>query len=327
MHDPGHVSPDPELGFSFPAYARLSETGRLPIRVHASIRDDALATALAGGLRSGDILGADPDGRARIGWQKCYADGSLGSRTAALLADIEPEPDHPLPPERRRGIWMTEPEALRDLVDRAAAGGIATQIHAIGDAAVRAALDALEPTAGRSAVHAPDRAPPAASTRRTGPGSPPRASRPASSPSISGRTRPRRDGCGVTGPSGTATPGARSPRPGRSSPSGPTPRSSRSTRGPGIALAVRREDPSWPAGTPAFGPDEALSIERALRAACVDPAVTAGERDRGRLTVGQRADVAIIPSAAIDDPAGPDGALASVRPSIVLVDGRVVHEL
>ena len=149
VHDPGHVSPDPELGFSFPAYARLSETGRLPIRVHASIRDDALATALAGGLRSGDVLGADPDGRARIGWQKCYADGSLGSRTAALLADIEPEPDRPLPPERRRGVWMTEPEALRDLVDRAAAGGIATQIHAIGDAAVRAALDALEPTAGR----------------------------------------------------------------------------------------------------------------------------------------------------------------------------------
>ena len=55
---------------------------------------------------------------------------------------------------------------------------------------------------------------------------------------------------------------------------------------PGIALAVRREDPRWPAGTPPFGPDEALTPGRALRAACVDPAVSAGEPDRGRLTVG-----------------------------------------
>ena len=95
---------------------------------------------------------------------------------------------------------------------------------------------------------------------------------------------------------------------------------------PGIALAVRRDDPTWPDGTPPFGPGEALTVDRALRAACVDPAVTAGERDRGRLTVGQRADVAIIPAAAIDDPAGSDGSLGSVRPSIVIVDGRVVHE-
>src|SRR4029077_12232951 len=47
----------------------------------------------------------------------------------------------------RRGVWITRSEALREQVDRAAAGGIATQIHGIGDAAVRAALDALAPTA------------------------------------------------------------------------------------------------------------------------------------------------------------------------------------
>ena len=146
-HDPGPLSPDPELDWSYPAYAHLSELERLPVRVLASLRDDALDTALAGGLRSGAILGANPRGRARIGWQKCFADGSLGSRTAALLADIEPEPDRPLAPERRRGVWITEPDELRERVERAAAGGIATQIHGIGDAAVRAALDALEPTA------------------------------------------------------------------------------------------------------------------------------------------------------------------------------------
>src|SRR5687768_13472604 len=39
-HDPGAVAPDPDLAFSYPAYARLSDAGRLPLRVHACMRDD-----------------------------------------------------------------------------------------------------------------------------------------------------------------------------------------------------------------------------------------------------------------------------------------------
>jgi predicted amidohydrolase YtcJ len=95
---------------------------------------------------------------------------------------------------------------------------------------------------------------------------------------------------------------------------------------PGIALAVRREDPRWPAGTPPFGPHEELSLDRALRAACVDPAVAAREPDRGRLTVGQRADLAVIPLAAIREPVEPGGPLATARPTLVMVDGRVAFE-
>jgi predicted amidohydrolase YtcJ len=96
---------------------------------------------------------------------------------------------------------------------------------------------------------------------------------------------------------------------------------------PGLALAVRREDARWPAGTPPFGPDQALTLERALRAQCVDPAVSARERDRGRLTVGQRADLIVIPAAAIDEPVTPDGPLATARPQLVLVDGKVAFEV
>src|SRR6185503_3925973 len=125
-HDPGGVAPDPDLQYSFPAYARLSDDGRLPLRVHACMRDDAVAAAIEGGHRSGARLGSNPDGRATVGWQKCFADGSLGSRTAALLEDIETEPDRPLPSELRRGVWMTEPDGLRERAERAAAGGIAT---------------------------------------------------------------------------------------------------------------------------------------------------------------------------------------------------------
>jgi hypothetical protein len=95
---------------------------------------------------------------------------------------------------------------------------------------------------------------------------------------------------------------------------------------PGLALAVRREDPRWPAGTRPFGPHESLPLHRALRAACVDPVVTAGETDRGRLTVGQRADLVVIPAAALREPVEPGGALATARPRMVVMDGRVVFE-
>jgi predicted amidohydrolase YtcJ len=269
-HDPGGLVPDPDLGWSYPAYARLSETGRLPLRVMASLRDDALETALAGGLRSGAVLGADPDGRARIGWMKCFADGSLGSRTAALLADIEPEPDRPLARDLRRGVWITEPERLRELVDRAATGGITTQIHAIGDAAVRAALDALEPTAGRvpfmPKIEHVQLLDPADRGRFAEAG-------------IVASVQPvhlgsdaaqahllwgdRAESNGYTWGSLAATGAVLAF--GTDSPVEPF------DPWPGIALAVAREDARWPDGTPPFGPDQALTIERAIRAASVGP--------------------------------------------------------
>jgi len=325
VHDPGALAPDPDLEWSYPAYAHLSETGRLPLRVVASLRADALETALAGGLRSGAILGADPDGRVRVGWQKCYADGSLGSRTAALLADIEPEPDRPVPPDQRRGVWNTRPDRLRELVDRAAAGGIATQIHAIGDAAVRAALDVLEPTAPRvpfmPRIEHVQLLDPADRGRFAAAG-------------IAASVQPFH--------LGTDAAQARMLWGSKAETSGYTWGAIASTGAvlafgtdapvesfdpwPGIALAVRREDPRWPAGTPPFGPAEALTVDRAIRAACLDPALSTRETDRGRLTVGQRADVVVIPAAAIDDPVEPGGALATTRPSIVLIDGRVVFE-
>jgi predicted amidohydrolase YtcJ len=325
VHDPGPLSPDPELDRSYPAYAHLSETGRLPIRVLVSFRDDALETALAGGLRSGAILGADPAGRARVGWQKCFADGSLGSRTAALLADIEPEPARPLPPERRRGVWNTEPERLLDLVERAAAGGIATQIHGIGDAAVRAALDVLEPTAAgvpyMPRVEHVQLLDPADRGRFAAAGiaasvQPSHLGTDAAQARLLWGSRAERNGYSWGSIAATGAVLAF----GTDAPIEPF------DPWPGIALAVRREDPRWPAGTPPFAPDEALSVEQALRAACVGPPRSAREADRGRLTVGQRADVVVIPAASLAEPVEPGGALATTRPSIVIVDGRVAYE-
>ncbi|MFL5778231.1 MAG: amidohydrolase, partial [Chloroflexota bacterium] len=143
-HDPGPFTADPGLNAAWAAYEQLARRA-MPIRVHVSVRQDSLPTAVEQGLRSGaPIVGGADDARIRVGWLKLFADGSLGSRTAALLDDIEGDPDDALAGERRRGVWVTSPEELGELARTAAEGGIATQIHAIGDAAVRAALDVLE---------------------------------------------------------------------------------------------------------------------------------------------------------------------------------------
>ena len=325
VHDPGGLVPEPDFGWSFAAYRQLSDAGRLPLRVHVSLRDDALDGAIEHGLRSGVALGGDPVGRARVGWMKCFADGSLGSRTAALLEEIEPEVNRPLPPERRRGVWITEPERLAEIAERAASAGIATQIHAIGDAAVRAALEVLAPTAARVPLM-----PRLEHVQLLDPAD--RGSFVAAG--IAASVQPVHLGSDAAQ--------ARKLWGGRAERNGYTWASIAATGAvmafgtdapvesfdpwPGIALAVRREDPRWPAGTPPFGPDESLSLDRALRAACIDPAVSAKEPHRGRLTVGQRADIAVIPAAAVREPVEPGGALATARPTLVVMDGLVVYE-
>jgi len=324
-HDPGGVAPDPALQYSFPAYARLSDDGRLPLRVHACMRDDAVAAAIERGHRSGARLGSNPDGRATVGWQKCFADGSLGSRTAALLEDIETEPDRPLPSELRKGVWMTEPDGLRERAERAAAGGIGTTIHAIGDAAIRAALGVLEPLAATSPLM-----PRIEHVQMLHPDDRPRFA----AAGIAASVQPvhlgsdalqawklwgdRAEAEGYTWKS-IADTGAVMPF-GTDAPVEPY------DPWPGLALAVRREDARWPTGTPVYAPEQSLALDRALRANCVDPAVSAKETDRGRLTVGQRADVVVIAAASLDEPVTPSGPLSTTRPQLVLLDGKVVFE-
>ena len=95
---------------------------------------------------------------------------------------------------------------------------------------------------------------------------------------------------------------------------------------PGIACAVTRAAPTWGPDVAPFGPQDAMSLPRALRSACLSPALSAGERDRGRLVTGHRADLVVIPAAALDEPVEVGGALWDTRPSRVLVDGEVAFE-
>jgi predicted amidohydrolase YtcJ len=325
VHDPGDLVPDPSLAGAFPAYARLSDAGRLPLRVHASLRAEAVAVAADRGYRSGGRLGENPHGRAKVGWQKLFADGSLGSRTAALLEPFAFEPERPLQAGRERGIFITEPGALVELTGRAARAGIVTQIHAIGDAALRAALDALEPHAGRGPLRTriehvqlvdPIDLPRFARLRIAASVQPVHLRSDAAQARHLWGTRAERSGypwrslsdSGALLPFGTDAP---------VEPIDPW---------PGMAIAVTRADASWPPGTEPFGPAEGLTLARALRAACLDAPLSAGEGDRGRLVAGHRADLVVLPAASLADPVEVGGALATSRPRLVLIDGAVTFE-
>ena len=67
---------------------------------------------------------------------KLVADGALGSRGAALLADYSDEPGH-------RGLLLVPPDELAARARRAHTLGAQVAIHAIGDRGNRVALDAL----------------------------------------------------------------------------------------------------------------------------------------------------------------------------------------
>jgi predicted amidohydrolase YtcJ len=94
---------------------------------------------------------------------------------------------------------------------------------------------------------------------------------------------------------------------------------------PGLALAVTRRDPSW-AADDAFGRDEALTLDDALRAHTIGGATVAGEPDRGRLAPGSGADLIVLPASIVDEPVEPGGALSAARPRLVLADGEVAFE-
>ncbi len=285
VHDPAPVAPTDPLR-PLDIYGRMADRGDLPIRVHSCIRSEGVGPAVARGLRSGTVLGADPAGIARMGWLKLFADGTLGSQTAALLSPREGSTD--------LGVFRTTPEQLAELANRAADGGIATQIHAIGDAAVRAALDALAPTVSRvtfmprlehvQLCHPDDRGAEAW-----------------------GYTYRTFLDAGAVLAFGTDAP---------VEPIDPW---------PGIAIAVLRRDPSWGPDAEPFGPHEALTLEEALRANSVAPATTIRDRFGGRLIPGSPGDLIVLP-AAPREPEAQAVAFAAVRPRLVLVGGVAAVE-
>lgn len=109
----------------------LRSLNKLALRCLVHVGLDGLDYALELGMRSG--LG---DRWLRIGGVKMFADGSLGSETAEMLSHYEGR--------RHLGTATMTTEELNTAVYRALAGGMAVTVHAIGDAANRRVLDAIE---------------------------------------------------------------------------------------------------------------------------------------------------------------------------------------
>ncbi len=133
---PGIHVPEPD---PLPVLESLRAEDRLRLRVLQHIRLERLDHAIAVGLRSG--FGGD---WIRIGGVKMFLDGALGSRTAWMRA--------PYVGEAHCGIRVLDTPDFRDAVRQAAEHGIATTVHAIGDAAVALAFTVLSDEALRVAA-------------------------------------------------------------------------------------------------------------------------------------------------------------------------------
>ena len=130
VHDLDNPMTEAHRGFQ-----DLLDIGALHLRIHMGIPHAKLADALDLGIRTG--LGNE---WLRFSNVKIFTDGALGSQTAAL--------EEPYERSDYRGVLTIDREQLRADVRRAADGGIAVAIHAIGDRAVRVALDAIEAAGG-----------------------------------------------------------------------------------------------------------------------------------------------------------------------------------
>jgi predicted amidohydrolase YtcJ len=129
----------------FGARSRLDGRIRLTVNLPA----DAIGEAAAMRLATGAALPGTST--LRVGWAKAYADGALGSRTAALFEPYRGGTSDEV------GILRLTDEQLDGLASAARAAGISLAVHAIGDRAVATALDAIERAPARRKGAPPDR--------------------------------------------------------------------------------------------------------------------------------------------------------------------------
>ncbi len=123
---------DIEDSDAFNLFQQLRDEGDLGVRVNMILPRAMLPRLRALGLRAGfgdDML--------RLGGIKIFADGTLGSQTAAMLDGFEGNPDN-------LGILVLPEDKMKETASAAAALGMSIAIHAIGDRAARVALNSIE---------------------------------------------------------------------------------------------------------------------------------------------------------------------------------------
>ena len=120
-------------------WLEAARSGVLPVRADLALWCDphSWEEQLDPFARARDSVAAGAPGRLSATTVKFFADGVIESGTGALL-----EPYHDCPHSRGMPNW--DPQELAAAVAATVGLGFAPHIHAIGDAAVRMALDAIE---------------------------------------------------------------------------------------------------------------------------------------------------------------------------------------
>jgi len=292
--------------------ARDRIDGRL--RLSVNLPAAAIPAAAAAGIRSGAVVAGA--GTIRWGWAKAYADGALGSRTAALFAPYTCGEAAGL------GIARLRPAELTDIVRTGRRAGISAAVHAIGDRAVAMALDAMEHGGPRLPDAPADRIEHAQLVRA--------ADRPrfgeldvtaSIQPIHCASDRDLAEACWADRLGEAYT--------------------YRSLEAAGARLAIGTDAPiesvnPWQTlfaavhrrtpgdGTPDWRPAETIDAATALAAMTAGPAVAAGRTDLGHLRPGAVADLAVLSTDLSTLLAG-DEPVAHVRSLLTLVDGKEIH--
>ncbi len=307
--DANGTGADVALGDSYSTLTDLGDLVDGRLRLTLGIPADALPAAATRGLRTGLSL----DGRRtmRFGWAKEYADGALGSGTAALF-----EPRTCGTPDA--GILRVTAGELDELFATGRSAGIGLAVHAIGDRASAAVLDAVErapvrpgPTPNDRIEHAqllrPQEVDRFARLGVTASIQPIHAA--ADRDLVEDCWDGRQDGAyawrslraaGAHLAAGSDAP-VESVNPWL-----------------GIFAAVHRRLPSDPRDD--WRTAQALTVVEALGAYTLGPARAIGASDEGDLRPGARADLAVL-SVDLDTLLAADERLAGVRSDLTLVDG------
>ncbi|MDX6305822.1 MAG: hypothetical protein QOI77_2791 [Blastocatellia bacterium] len=115
-------------------YRKLYSEGKIKLRIYKVL--SAPGNQAQRLLSEGPIIGAYGN-RLTVRSLKCYADGSLGSRSAALLEPYSDAPD-------TSGFLTVKEEDLLPMLEEALRKGIQVETHAIGDRGNRFILDEYE---------------------------------------------------------------------------------------------------------------------------------------------------------------------------------------
>lgn len=138
---------DVEMRWSFEDWPRRAAQGPLPVKVDVGFYPQELPRVLERGLRTGELINRT-GGRAWVGPLKIITDGSLNTRTAWC---VDPYPGLAGQPDQC-GVASVPPEELVPLLRTAAGAGLRAAVHAIGDRANQAALDAFEATGAAGSI-------------------------------------------------------------------------------------------------------------------------------------------------------------------------------